>query len=172
MEKTKYVKFAEDRSEVVRGVMIPDGRIVVLIDDNKYIMRYDAVFNLKTGRIVKTKKADGKKYVSLNWYIQNRINLDDVQCFDEYNIADLGYPTSLSDAKVNKIVRKFRAHGFNVTKEAVMHQYGAWNAGFKSGYRDDENGYHLFTPCGRCNEFALCASTLTDKVDWQTTYEC
>ena len=40
----------------------------------------------------------------------------------------------------------------------------------KSGYRDEKNGYHLFTPCG-CNPLSLRATSLEKELDWQTTYE-
>ena len=38
--------------------------------------------------------------------------------------------------------------------------------------RDEENGYHLFTPCGG-NPFDLRATTLEECcADWQITYLC
>ena len=40
----------------------------------------------------------------------------------------------------------------------------------KSGYRDEKNGYHLFTPCG-CNPLSFRVSSLEPELDWQITYE-
>jgi len=70
----------------------------------------------------------------------------------------------------NKIIAEFREHGFNVTVEALRHNYSAWLGDLKSGYRDEKNGYFLFTPCG-CNPLSFRASSLDSRLDWQTTYE-
>lgn len=91
--------------------------------------------------------------------------------YKEYDIR-FGNIRSMSSARVKRIVKEFRTNGFNVTDEAVMHNYNAWLCDHKSGYRDEENGYHLFSPCG-CNPFSLRATTLYEScADWQTTYEC
>ena len=71
---------------------------------------------------------------------------------------------------IRQVLDEFREHGFNVTREAVMHNYKAWYADLKSGYRDEENGYHLFTPCG-CNPLSFRVTSLEDCLDWQTTYQ-
>ena len=69
------------------------------------------------------------------------------------------------------MVDEFAQAGFNVTWEALYHNYAAWLCDMKSGYRDEKNGYHLFTPCG-CNPLSFRATKLTnDCNDWQTTYE-
>ena len=47
----------------------------------------------------------------------------------------------------DEVVAEFKAKGYNVTKEAVMHNYEAWLADYKSGYLDKENGYFLFSAC-------------------------
>ena len=49
-----------------------------------------------------------------------------------------------------------------------MHNYEAWKNDLKSGYRDDENGYFLFTPCGM-NGLRFNATELVGE-DWQETY--
>lgn len=68
------------------------------------------------------------------------------------------------------IISVFKKEGFNVTEEAVMHNLHAWISDLKSGYRDDKNGYHLFTPCG-CNPLSFRVSSLEEGLeDWQTTY--
>lgn len=85
----------------------------------------------------------------------------------EYEIR-LGRPREID---VNSIIKEFKEHGFNVTEEAIMHNFEAWRADFKSGYRDEENGCHLFSACG-CNDFKLWASELEPDAKWQTTYFC
>lgn len=69
------------------------------------------------------------------------------------------------------IQKEFIDNGFNVTMEALRHNYEAWYYDLKSGYRDEENGYHLFSPCG-CNPLSFSASELIEGNDWQITYVC
>ena len=57
--------------------------------------------------------------------------------------------------------------GYNVTREAVIHNYCAWKCGFKSGFRDDKNGYFLFTPCG-ANDLSFTAYPLNPEDDHKT----
>lgn len=70
---------------------------------------------------------------------------------------------------LEEVIKEFKANGFNVTEEAIMHNFEAWKGDFKSGFKDVENGYFLFTPCG-CNTLCFVACELTE-VDWQETYE-
>lgn len=77
----------------------------------------------------------------------------------------------LSQKLIRAILAEFREHGFNVTREALLHNFRAWSGDLKSGFRDDRNGYHLFTPCG-CNPLSFRATSLEPELDWQKTYEC
>ena len=97
----------------------------------------------------------------------------EVHLYDEceYDGGGDWYPEELLDADVETIQSFFAEHGYNVTKEAIMFCYNAWSLGGKSGYRDDANGYHLFTPCG-ANPLCFRLSTLDKRLDWQTTYIC
>ena len=70
---------------------------------------------------------------------------------------------------VNNVIREFVENGFNVTEEAIVHNWDAWKDDYKSGYKDERNGYFLFTPCG-CNALRFEACELTGE-DWQHTYE-
>ena len=70
------------------------------------------------------------------------------------------------------VVNFFKKKGYNVTLDAVNHNFNAWCWDMKSGYRDEENGYHLFSPCG-CNPLQFRLTTLHHTAeDWQKTYEC
>ena len=79
---------------------------------------------------------------------------------------------TLSERDIDDILREFKENGFNITKEAILHNYDAWLCDEKSGYRDEVNNYHLFGPCG-CNPLYFRATTLHEKcADWQHTYTC
>lgn len=62
----------------------------------------------------------------------------------------------------------FKKHGFTVSDQAIIHNVEAWTQDYKSGYLDEENGVHLFSPCG-CNPLRISASEYVGE-DWQTTY--
>lgn len=66
------------------------------------------------------------------------------------------------------IINEFAEHGWDVTPQAIAHNFAAWEDGFKSGFLDEENGYFLFSPSGD-NPFSLEAIPLNGK-DWQKTY--
>lgn len=70
---------------------------------------------------------------------------------------------------VGDICRAFSENGYNVSPEAIWHNYEAWADDYKSGYRDDEKGYFLFSPCG-CNQLRFFVEGLNGK-DYQHTYE-
>lgn len=102
---------------------------------------------------------------------------DSVKLCYPYNECDIDfdyYPEDIDEYgfDIDFVLDTFSDNGFNVTEEAVMHNFNAWYNDFKSGYRDDENGYHLFTPCG-CNHLSFrCTSLHETAKDWQTTYKC
>lgn len=48
----KKIQFKNNRFEVQRGVQLPDGRIVPVVNlENKYEIRFDTPFNLETGEV-------------------------------------------------------------------------------------------------------------------------
>ena len=71
---------------------------------------------------------------------------------------------------VAEVQAAFFSNGFNVTSDAVMHNFQAWSKDYKSGYLDEANGYFLFTPCG-CNKLRFTAEKINGE-DYQHTYEC
>jgi len=90
--------------------------------------------------------------------------------YQEYDVKIGEDICELSDERISEIITEFAEHGFDVSKEAIMHNFDAWRAGLKSGYRDKERGYHLFSPCG-CNPLRFSATSLCDSChDWQKTY--
>ena len=173
------IKFVKSRFETSNGYQLNDGRI---IDVNSLNWNYGKPFNLETGEIDNTfyppKKYKGKDglpdyapegFTTLN-NLRAQGNGHPVHCYDEYDIV-LGEQPQLNDKKIKEIIAEFEEAGHKVTKKAIMHNYCAWLDDFKSGYRDEKNGYHLFSPCGH-NPFQLCLTTLHPLCeDWQTTYE-
>ena len=167
----KELKIVTDKSECQWGYEVEKGRIIVICDnDGKHPIRWDTKFNLKYGTIFENgDEVDTEHAITLNLLAINGIGRE-VHCYDEYDV-NLGWIKTLSDKKVKEIRKEFAENGFHVTEEAIMHNYKCWKGDFKSGYRDDENGYHLFTPCGH-NPFSLRATTLVKGLDWQDTYAC
>lgn len=101
-----------------------------------------------------------------------------MKAFDLYITTDEALIESLDKQGIAHLPRfdvaaicaLFKEHGFNVTAEAVEHNREAWSFDEKSGYRDEANGYHLFSPCG-CNPFSVRAIELEDgTTDHLTTY--
>lgn len=163
------LRFIKDRSETEWGYQLPDGRIIDLLDEEgHFFVKYDRPFNLQTGEVF-----------PYNTHPEGSVTLNDlnkqggktVHC---YNEVDLNYSAKFKlNEKILQRIREFFAkHGYNVTTEAISHQYECWRVGLKSGWRDEKNGYHLFTPCGG-NPFSLRLTNLHEKcADWQITYSC
>lgn len=110
---------------------------------------------------------NGSEFPTLNELTRNKVLKI---CYD-YKIVDLkykGYPKKVSIERIQKF---FKKQGYNVTEEAIKHNFSAYSYGMKSGYRDEENGYHLFTP-RNFNPLSFCLTTLSKFTNWQTTYKC
>lgn len=88
--------------------------------------------------------------------------------YKNYRI-DLGYPEKEPNFK--EIIAAFAEVGLNVTEEGLRFNYSCWMSDLKSGYRDEDNGVHIFTPC-KCNELSFNVSELLDNAHWQKTYMC
>lgn len=67
------------------------------------------------------------------------------------------------------VVAYAKKKGFNIEREAIVHNFKNWQMDFKSGYRGKE--CHVFTPCAH-NPLRYSISKLDDRVDWQRTYRC
>lgn len=163
--------FFQDRHEVERGVQLPDGRIVPVVLDGKLVLWFDQCLDLDK-QIAYPSGVVVKGLRTLNDWI--KAGGKEVYLYDECDFRGDGdwYPEELTDADVEKVQSFFAEHGYHVTKEAIMFCYNAWVFGAKSGYRDQDNGYHLFTPCGWINPLSFRLSTLDARLDWQTTYIC
>lgn len=88
------------------------------------------------------------------------------KCYAEVALTYKTFPNKIS---IKRIKAFFKKQGYNVTEEAIMHNFNAYIRDRKSGYRDEKNGYHLFTPCCH-NPLSFRLTTLNKNCDWQTTY--
>ena len=177
MEK---IKFIASRKDAQWSFLLNDGRLIEVLGFNGFAIRYDTPFSLETGEIMKRSPKwprFGEKlpdYVPDGYTTLNNLKAqgmgDTVYCYEQYDV-NLRRPDSLSKKQVKAICDEFREHGFAVTQDAILHNFSCWLADMKSGYRDERNGYHLFSPCG-CNDLSFRATTLDDRLDWQTTYHC
>ena len=86
-----------------------------------------------------------------------------------YTEVDFSYKTFRSTISIKRIQAFFKKNGFNVTEDAIKHNFNAYLMDMKSGFRDEINGYHLFTPCCH-NPLSFRLTTLNKNCDWQTTY--
>ncbi len=174
------IYFVKDRSETQKGVQLNDGRIISLYNKyNKFYLRYDFVLDLDKGIIIKkdgelTLADKNKGYTTLNELISNK-QAKDVNCYDCLDFdMDVYMDDPQLDKKVTakKIIKFFRDNGYKVTPKAVNWCFENWKSGFKSGYRDQKNGYHLFNPCGD-NPLSIRLTTLNPLCEnWQETYWC
>lgn len=79
-------------------------------------------------------------------------------------------PERIPDDVLRAVVDEFAEHGLTFSEKAVRFCWDAWKRDFKSGYRDNASGTHLFAPCG-CNALGLYASELVPGEEhWQKTY--
>ena len=170
----KELKIVKDRKDCEWGYQISEDTILVICDLNgEYQLMWDKPFSIESGVIFDNEgeiDAFNKgRTLTLNTLSANKIGKQ-VHCYDEYYIR-VGEVKSLSNKMVKEICKEFKENGFDVTEHAVLTNFANWKSGYKCGYRDDANGYHLFTPCG-LNPFSLTATTLFDGADWQDTYWC
>ena len=163
----RAIPFLTEKSP--RCFIFNDGRMA-----DVYALCYDAKVDLENGLFLSI--ADGKEYKTstlptINDLVKEGLVVEGTCIEREYSV-NFRNIVSLNDSDIDKIIKEFKENGFNVTKDAILHNFDAWNCDFKSGYRDEENNYHLFSPCG-CNPLSFRASTLHPKcADWQTTYIC
>lgn len=149
--------------------ILPDNSMVDVYD-----VRYDCKVDIYNKKFISIFDADYAKSTlpTINDLVAMGIMGKEGTCIENEYKVYLGNRHSLNNADIDKIIAEFKANGFNVTKDAILHNFDAWKYDMKSGYRDDENGYHLFTPCG-CNPLSFSATTLHKMCDdWQDTYEC
>lgn len=163
MEKLVYVI-----KTPYRGFELPNGKMIDL-----FPYRYDSKIDLENETYISSYEEDYK--TSNLPTIQELVDIGiikKISCIEKSFDIDFNENDKRSiDEVIQYTIKKFKENGFNVTEEAIRHNFNAWVLDMKSGYRDNENGYHLFSPCG-CNPLSFRATTLHEQCeDWQQTYE-
>lgn len=158
-------------SAVFRSFKFPDGRMCGVLD-----IRYDCKVDLSDMTYIPHKSTDEFAAIGLptmQTLVDTGLVLE-VSCIEKECEIDFDYDVrSLSESDIDKVVSDFsELHGVDVSRDAVVHNYHAWLGDYKSGYRDEALGYHLFSPCG-CNALSFRYSSLHELCSgWQTTYVC
>lgn len=149
--------------------ILPDGSMV-----DVYAVKYDSKVDIVNKKYIYISD-DGYDECDLptfNDLYQNGTMPKEGSCIEKQFSISFKRKYKLTEKDIDNIIKKFKKNGFNITKDAIMHNYDAWCYDMKSGYRDEVNNYHLFSPCG-CNPLSFRATTLHEKCkDWQTTYRC
>jgi hypothetical protein len=178
MEYKNKLRMVGDRADTQRGVLLTDGRIISLFNENnQFYLRWDFPIDLETMTYEPRLADESKGEVSLNTLTERKIVAGEVYCYDECIYYRHIYPEAFTcpeqeRLEIDRIESFFRDNGYNVSREAIEHNFNSWLGDMKSGYRDDINGYHLFSPCG-CNPLSMRLSTLHKLCDdWQQTYTC
>ena len=168
MEKIVYVI-----KTPCRGFKLPNGKMIDL-----FPYRYDAKIDLENETYLSSYEEEYE--ISNLPTIQQLVDvgiIKEISCIEksfdvDFDEEELGVDFDEDNEIIKYTIKKFKENGFNVTEEAIRHNFNAWVLDMKSGYRDNENGYHLFSPCG-CNPLSFRATTLHEECeDWQQTYEC
>lgn len=148
--------------------ILPDGSMV-----DVYAVRYDCKVDLVNKTYLERYDegyADSTLPTFNDLYANGTLKEEGTCITNEYDYFTDKVELTAKD--IDDILREFKENGFNITREAILHNYDAWCCDEKSGYRDEANNYHLFSPCG-CNPLSFRARTLHKQCeDWQTTYTC
>lgn len=135
------------------------------VDGTKLDIPYYFLNRIDLENLILYKNEETDKFPTLNELVAD----NKLFCKHCYVEVDLSYKTFRFKISVKRIQKFFKRNGFNVTEEAIMHNFNAYLNDAKSGYRDEENGYHLFTPCCH-NPLSFRLTSLNKNCDWQTTY--
>lgn len=168
MKKTTMREMPILSEKTYRFHILPDGSMV-----DVYAVRYDCKVDIVNKKYLESfdEGYADSTLPTFNDLYANGILKEEGTCIEKKYDYFINKET-LSERDIDDILREFKENGFNITKEAILHNYDAWLCDEKSGYRDEVNNYHLFSPCG-CNPLSFRATTLHEKCsDWQHTYTC
>lgn len=107
--------------------------------------------------------------------LRDKKEWEEKYCYEE---LDLDYSEQypdytklvMEDIDFDKIQKDIEDKGWKVDIKALKYCVSSWLGGCKSGYRDSENGVHVFIPCG-INPLTIRLTTLHPLCEkWQTTY--
>lgn len=139
-------------------------------EDNKgtkYDIPYYFLNRIDIDGLTLYKEGETDKFPTLSDLVENKV----LRCVYGYKRVRRQYKVfDTNRISIDKLIAFFKGKGFNVTRKAIVHNINAYDVNMKSGYRDEKNGYHLFTPCG-ANPLSFTATSLNKNCDWQETYE-
>ena len=163
-----------NRDEAREKGMLTLGIYFVRVSDNTPLyLPYTFDNRIDLENLLVCSNKENPDWPELNDLIRNG-RVKKATIFREYDVILPQFPSrdcdcTFTDKAIEGVIEEFKEHDFNVTREALLHNYEAWLMDYKSGYRDEANGYHLFTACG-CNTLYFRASSLENDLDWQDTY--
>lgn len=167
-------KIITDREEARRAALITGMHFVRTADGLRMYLptfRYDYPVDLDA--LVQYAPGENDTLPTINDLLKEGL-VSIERDFREYEVFPEGFEDRftappMTGARIRAIIDEFREHGFNVTRAAIVHNFKAWYNDRKSGYLDEKNGYHLFSPCGS-NELRFSATSLSEDLSWQDTY--
>lgn len=169
-ETTRMVQFTENAPAELRGKKLP----ILKGEWPDFAIRFNDKVDLSTLDVISSDDPtyDDCAFPTLNDLVAQVMIVE----WFPYQLVDLNsaeyWRKDNGRLDVPGIVKYFKDRGLNVSTKAIRHNYKAWRAGYKSGYRDEANGTHVFSPCGG-NPFNIHVSSLhPDCTDWQKTYTC
>jgi hypothetical protein len=157
-----------ERSNDIRYFETPDGKVKFPL--NLRHITFETRVDLEREEYAEWKPGT-RDCVECNFPTINELIADGRLLEKDYvEVCDLDTDSFSKRPNYKKWIQYFKERGFNVTKEALKHNFEAWYCDSKSGFRDEVNNYHLFTPCG-CNPLSFRATRLDEHFeDWQITY--
>ena len=169
-ESDRMVVFTDAAPDGLSGIKLP-----IFAPGGGFSLRFNYKIDMKNKTVIEP--SDPKFKTSKCPDLNKLIDMGIIKEWFPYREASIwdakkqGYIYCDGKLNVEKIQAYFKEQGFTLSKEAIMHNYNAWRLDLKSGFRDEANNVHLFSPCG-CNPFNLHVTELCDMCDWQTTYTC
>lgn len=163
-----------DRKEAGEAGLLNSGTYFIRTADNMEMylpLLFDCTIDLE--HLIMYTPNENATFPTLS-EILGRGLVQEKKIYQFYDVCPSGFEDRFSriaftEGRIRSIIADFKEHGFNVSRKALIHNYDAWRNDLKSGFRDDDGGYHLFSPCG-CNPLQFRASSLNDYLGWQDTY--
>ncbi len=77
----------------------------------------------------------------------------------------------IEDIDIDGILDYCKNSGWEISKEGLVYCISGWLEDYKSAYRDEEHGIHIFIPCGHNPLFITLTKLHPLCEDWQITYQ-
>jgi hypothetical protein len=164
----KKIEFIAEKS--YKCFILPNGKIM-----NLFPFRWDAKIELESEMYISsddTEEYEASTLPTIQDLVEQNVIKISTCIRNEHTITFSPRKRVLTKKDIKNIIKEFAENNLSVSEEAIINNYECWLGDLKSGFRDEKNGTHLFTPC-RCNPLQFYATTLENHptCDWQTTYE-